>query len=147
MNRFARAAIASLAVAAGTSLLPAFSGSAAAAPPCAERVIADWSDNGRVDRLYALHCYEEAIDSIPVDLRDYTNATDVIERALTAASRQQPPVGGSPVAASQPTPEVDTSGASSVPFPLLLLVGISFVVLAAGAAGHLSRRRRGLHPS
>jgi hypothetical protein len=58
MNRFARAAIASLAVAAGTSLLPAFSGSAAAAPPCAERVIADWSDNGRVDRLYALHCYE-----------------------------------------------------------------------------------------
>jgi hypothetical protein len=144
MNRFARVAIASLAVVAGTTLLPAFAGSAAAAAPCAERVIADWSDNGRVDRLYPLHCYEDAIDTIPVDLRDYTNAADVIERALSEASRQQPPVGGTPVSTgdSQAAPAVDTSRASAVPLPLLLLVGISLVVLAGGAAGHLSRRRR-----
>jgi hypothetical protein len=104
-------------------------------------VIADWSDNGRIDRLYSLRCYEEAIDTIPVDLRDYTNAADVIERALTEASRQQPPVGGVPSGTAQAAPDVDTSGASSVPLPLLALVGISFVVLAGGVAGKLSRRR------
>jgi hypothetical protein len=148
MNRFTRAAIASLAVIAGTTMLPAFAGSAAAAAPCSERVIADWSDNGRVDRLYPLRCYEEAIDTIPVDLRDYTNAADVIGRALTDASRQQAPVGGSAVSdsPSEAAPDVDTSGASSLPLPLLVLVVVSFIVLAGGAAGHFSRRHRGAAP-
>jgi hypothetical protein len=148
MNRLARAAIASLAVIAVTIVLSAFAGSAAAAAPCAERVIADWSDNGRVDRVYPLRCYEEAIDTIPVDLRDYTNAADVIGRALTDASRQQPPVGGSGVSdsPSEAAPDADTSGASSLPLPLLVLVVVSFVVLAGGAAGHFSRRHRSTAP-
>jgi hypothetical protein len=149
MNRFARAAIASLAVIAGASALLLFAGSAAAAAPCAERLIADWSDNGRIDRLYPLDCYQAAIDAIPVDLRDYTNAADVIGRALTAATRQQPPTGGaaSSTVVAKAAPDVDTSGASSLPLPLLVLVGVSFVVLAAGAAGHVSRRRRDAPPS
>ena len=30
-----------------------------------EEVLNDWYDNGRIDRLYPLHCYEEAIDAHP----------------------------------------------------------------------------------
>ena len=65
-------------------------------------MIADWSDNGRVDGVYTLDCYQTAIDAIPVDLRDYTNAADVISRALTAASRQDPPSGGAGTRSSDP---------------------------------------------
>jgi hypothetical protein len=43
---------------------------ASAATACGKKVLADWFDNGRIDRLYPLNCYEEAIDAIPDDLRD-----------------------------------------------------------------------------
>ena len=59
-------------------------GPASAATPCGKKVLADWFDNGRIDRLYPLNCYEEAIDAIPDDLRDYADAEDVITRALQA---------------------------------------------------------------
>jgi len=143
----ARALIARLAVIAGATALVLFAAPASAAPPCAERVIDDWSDNGRIDRLYPLPCYESAIDAIPVDLRDYTNAADVIERALTAAARQQPPTGGSgtdSALSSEAAPAVDASGAGSIPVPLIVLVGVSLLVIAAGVVSHVSRRRRDL---
>src|SRR5881628_3111926 len=56
---------------------------ASAAPPCWERVIADWSDNGRVDRTYPLACYREAVKHMPEDLRAYSTAPAEIDRALT----------------------------------------------------------------
>jgi hypothetical protein len=58
--------------------------SAALASKCGDQVLADWADNGQVDRTYALHCYQDAIDSIPADIRDYANAEEVISRALAA---------------------------------------------------------------
>lgn len=140
MTRFTHARTACFAVIVGALALGLFASPAAGASSCAQRVIDDWSDNGRIDRIYELHCYEEAIQAIPVDLRDYTNAADVIERALTAAVRQQSSSGIANVG-SQAT-EVDTSGASALPLPLLILVGVSLTVLAAGAAGYFSRRRR-----
>ena len=42
---------------------------AAAASDCAKRVVDDWFDNLRVDNLYPLHCYREAIKSLPSDAR------------------------------------------------------------------------------
>jgi hypothetical protein len=141
MNRFVHAWMACFAVIVGTVSLALFAGSAAGAAACAQSVIDDWSDNGRIDRLYELQCYEEAIQAIPVDIRDYTNAADIIQRALTSAVRQRSSAGIDD-AGSQP-PEIDTSGASALPLPLLLLVGASLAVLAAGAAGYFSRRRRG----
>ena len=36
--------------------------------------------------------------------------------------------------------DVDTSGPSSVPIPLLVLGGLALLLLAAGGAGYLSRR-------
>lgn len=62
---------------------------AAGASSCAKTVIADWYDNGRVDKQYELRCYREAIKSIPVDVLDYSSAKEDIERALSFAARGQ----------------------------------------------------------
>lgn len=137
----------------------------AMASECGDKVLADWFDNGRIDRIYQAHCYEEAIDSIPADLRDYANAEEIISRALQASLRGElddggpdptpgddpSPPGSTPGDPSDPTnptdpnteaaPEVDTTGISSVPIPLLVLGGMSIALLAAGGLGYLSRRR------
>jgi len=59
----------------------ASTGSAAVA--CRDRVIADWSDNGRVDKTYPLACYRDAVTHLPEDLRTYSSAPDDIRQALT----------------------------------------------------------------
>jgi glycoprotein J len=145
------------------------------AKPCSDKVIdaivADWYKDGRVDQVYALPCYKEAIRSLPVDVLVYSNAEEDILRALAYARQGKPdpgPAGG----AIDPTPNdptsptdtttgtdttdttdeesgVDTSGPSSIPIPLLILGGLALLLLAAGGAGYLSRRaqaRRGGGP-
>lgn len=138
----------------------------AMATACGDKVLADWFDNGRIDRLYDLHCYEEAIDAIPADLRDYANAEEIISRALQAAVGGDLDPGGPdptpgansgtlggprtpggsdpPRDPNDPTaaPEVDTTGISSVPIPLIVLGGMSIALLGAGGLGYLSRRRQ-----
>jgi hypothetical protein len=137
-------------------------GTAAGATPCGKKVLGDWYDNGRIDRLYPLHCYEDAIDAIPPDIRDYADAEEVISRALQSALRgnlarggDDPSPGddsrepGAPVpgggnndsGGTEATGDIDTSGASSIPIPLIVLGGMSLALLAAGGLGYLSRRR------
>lgn len=99
----ALAALLTLAVAGLVAL--SLSGSAAAATPCGKKILADWYDNGRIDRLYPLHCYEEAVDAIPPDIADYVDARDVIERALQAAVGGHLAPGG-----KDPTPESNGKG-------------------------------------
>ena len=70
---------------------------AASAKTCAEKVIDDWYGNGRVDQIFPKHCYLEAIRSLPVDVKDYSNAEDDIRRALAYAAQGKPdpgPAGG-----------------------------------------------------
>ncbi len=155
---------------------------ASAATDCGKKVLADWFDNGRIDRLYPLNCYEEAIDAIPDDIGPYVDAEDVITRALQGALRNEIVDGGCDPSADgsaddcanqpggsgngngngngndgsgsggtgnsdppQAAPDVDTSGPSSVPIPLLVLGGMSIALLAAGGLGYLSRRRNAAH--
>ena len=73
---------------------------AAAAKSCGRAVIDDWYDDGRVDGTYALHCYDDAIEILPRDVRDYSSAKEDIQRALTNAKRGEP----APPATSDPTP-------------------------------------------
>ena len=47
---------------------------AASTASCAKQVIADWYDNNRVDRIYPLRCYRQAIKLLPVDVRVYSGA-------------------------------------------------------------------------
>ena len=127
---------------------------------CGEKVLEDWFDNGRIDRLYDLHCYEDAIDLIPNDLRDYANAEEIINRALQSALRGELDAGGPdpspgdsggrvstppsdpPAPGDDPvaSPDVDTTGLSSVPVPLIVLALMSLALLAAGGLGYLRRR-------
>ena len=156
---------------------------AAASKTCADDVVADWYGDGRVDKVFPLHCYQEAIRSLPVDVLDYSNAKQDILRALAFArnGKQDPgPSGdkqttgnngttdpgstggggndggsggtsdpgtpadpghaGDPGTGTTAAGEIDTSGPSSLPIPLLILGGLALLLLAAGGAGYLSRR-------
>ena len=138
----------------------------AMASACGDKVLADWYDDGRIDRIYDAHCYEDAIDAIPKDIGPYVDAEEVITRALQASLRgklapggpdptpgDDPRTPGGPASGGPNDPgnqgdpggeaagEVDTSGPSSVPIPLLVLGGMSIALLVAGGLGYLSRRR------
>jgi hypothetical protein len=125
----------------------AVSATASGATPCGKRVAEDWRDNSRIDGIYELHCYEEGIEAIPPEIRDYSNAEDVIRSAYLSVGgrgsigaqqgKPQSPKPGAPVAA----PEVDTSASSDVPLPVIVLGAMSILLVASGAFGYLSRRR------
>jgi len=124
---------------------------ATAASPCAKQVLSDWYADGRVDDSYPLSCYDEALDAVPSDIRDYTDAHDVIARALQEAARQvgviTPPSTPRPPSGTlhpkpQDAPVVSTAASSSIPVPLVVLASSAFVLLGSGALGHVMRRRR-----
>ena len=60
---------------------------AAAKKSCGDAVIADWYGDGRVDKVFPLPCYQQAIRSLPVDVLDYSNAKEDILRALAFARK------------------------------------------------------------
>ena len=138
---------------------------AASTASCAKQVIADWYDNNRVDRIYPLRCYRQAIKLLPVDVRVYSGAEDDILRALLYAQQDKsdpgpkggdggtpdpkpdPGPGPGPGPGPDPDPDpgpvptpVDTSGPSAVPVPLIVLAGIAGLLLVLGAAGYVTRR-------
>ena len=139
---------------------------AAAAPkPCWKRLINDWYD-GRIDNVYPVKCYREAIKHLPEDVESYSDAREDIQRALLSAIRAsggedpgqtttEPGAaggnggdGGTGEAAQPPSGggddgvlgAVKPANADSVPIPLLVLAGLALVLLAAAAAGFAARR-------
>jgi hypothetical protein len=137
-----------LAFVASLALIPTASGTS----PCATEVLSDWYDNGRIDNRYALHCYDEAIDAVPSDIRDYVDAQEVIARALQEAANERgagrrprsTPRTPSVVERPQPkdVPKVDTAAPTSIPIPLVVLASLSLVLLSTGASAYVIRRRR-----
>src|SRR5262245_15093563 len=93
-DRSLRTSLVALVVALSAFAALSFAGTAAAATKCGQQVLADWYDNGRIDKLYPLNCYEEAIDAIPVDIGPYVDAEEVITRALQGALRGSLIAGG-----------------------------------------------------
>ena len=69
------------------SLTAALPADASSTDACAQRVIRDWYDGGRVDGVYSLRCYRAAIQALPEDVLQYSDARDEIERALAYATR------------------------------------------------------------
>jgi hypothetical protein len=162
-------ALATLAAVALAALACVPQADAAKTEQCARQVIADWYDNGRVDKIYPLHCYREAIKILPVDVRDYSSAREDILRALAYAEQGKPDPGdkgtggsssgpgatpgggggdpgdpGNPGDPGTSTPSsVDTSGPSAVPIPLIVLAAIAGLLLVLGAAGYVTRRAAG----
>jgi hypothetical protein len=85
----------------GASAAPAATSSATA--DCWRAVVNDWLGNSRVDGVYAIPCYTQAIQHLNAypDVRSYSSATDDIQRALLAAIRQDR--GSGPGAGPGPT--------------------------------------------
>jgi hypothetical protein len=95
-----RTAVRALTLLAAFAALLAIASPAAAAQSCGRKVIDDWYDNGRVDGTYPLHCFDDAIEALPRDVRDYSSAKEDILRALQARMRGEEP----PPATADPSP-------------------------------------------
>ena len=68
--------------------------SAAKPTGCAKAIIADWFDNNRVDRIYKpLSCYRDAINALPTDVEQYTDAAEDIRRAWALARKGKADTG------------------------------------------------------
>ena len=147
--------------------LLALAPAASAAPPCWKQLINDWYYDSRVDRAYPARCYQQAIDHLPEDAADYSNAADELSRALQAALTGGGPGGssGGPDTIVPPTRgetrSTDNSpytkppdeggndgwlgalrptNADSIPLPLLILAGLAMLLLAAAAVSFVARR-------
>ena len=132
-------------------------------------VVQDWYDNGTIDRSYPRHCYTEALNNVGEDVRVYSSIEEDIKAAMQRSSRnlrlpasaggdEPPPVaappsrktGGGDQADLEPRAGLfkqsfDKLGprkADSMPLPLLILGGLALLLIAAGAAGLISRRLR-----
>jgi hypothetical protein len=79
-------ATAVLALGAGAATAQAASAKSSAKTPCWKTLINDWYD-GRIDHAYPVHCYKDALKHLPSDVRTYSDAYDVISRALASATR------------------------------------------------------------
>jgi hypothetical protein len=78
-----RLSVAALAAAVVSVLAVAASPSVArAAQPCWQRVLDDWTKDGKIDGQYSPRCLRQAIKNTPEDLRDYSSIDDDIQAAL-----------------------------------------------------------------
>jgi hypothetical protein len=145
------ATLASLAL--GVSARPA-----AAQAPCWRQIINDWVDNDRIDAVYPLHCYREAIAHVPEDLAVYTGIVEDIQNARQGASRslaglKTPPkpkaTAGTPNRGlfTQAFDKLGSRNVDAVPLPLLILAALSLLLVGAGAAGLVARRLRARGPA
>jgi len=112
------AALLALVAAALLATAPAAS---AKAKTCGEKVVDDWYGDGRVDEVFPTHCYLDAIRSLPVDVKDYSNAEEDIRRALAYARQHKPdpgPTGGpAPTDTGGPVAEPPTTTTNPVDDP------------------------------
>jgi hypothetical protein len=146
-----------LVAALGVLALSVGAAAASAKTPCWRQIQNEWVNNQRIATTYPLHCYREAITHVPEDLRQYSSIEEDILAARQLAARQgrtlqgrQSPQRGSTGAQNDPDQTLFTKGfdklgpdnADSIPLPLLILAGLSLLLIAAGAAGLVTRRLR-----
>jgi hypothetical protein len=114
-----------LAAAIATACLLMLPSAGSAAISCWQRVITDWSSDGRVDHTYPLACYRQAAKRLPEDLKSYSSAPDDIGRALT--ERRSILQHTRRVAAAPEPVAVSPSGGVSPLFLVLPPVALLFV--------------------
>jgi hypothetical protein len=157
MIRPARLIAASVLVAAvlGIAALSVGAPVAAAKTACWRQILNEWVDNRQISSTYPLHCYREAIQHVPEDLRVYTDVEqDILAARQQAArdvrtlqSRNQPSQSErrqDPDAGlfTQGFDKLGPNNADSMPLPLIILGGLALLMVAAGAVGLVSRRFR-----
>jgi hypothetical protein len=133
-----------------------FGASAASAKTSCWRLIQnEWVNGQPISTTYPLSCYREAIEHVPEDLRQYSSIEEDIRAARQLAARQSRTLQGSDPQSPSQTERQDNpdqtlftkslnklgpDNADSVPLPLLILAGLALLLIAAGAAGLVSRR-------
>ena len=138
---------------------------------CWKTLINDWYD-GRIDGIYAIHCYREALNHLPSDVDTYSSARDDIQQALQKRITQSRNGNTTTTTAGGGTGGGGTTGgggsgsdgsgdgtaspgpiggainagkpgsADSLPIPLIVLGGVALALMAAGGAGFIARRAR-----
>jgi hypothetical protein len=167
-----------LAAAAAAFAAPAAQASPAAlqqtSSHCWLDVINDWLDNNRVDNVYAIPCYTQAIQQLSArpDIAGYSSAIDDIHRALLAVVRQDrnsgPPSGpgnSGPSSSSNSAggggPNDSNGGgghhgflgiggpssATSIPLPLIVLGALAILLALAALGTWFARRYQGRRPA
>jgi hypothetical protein len=140
---------------------------AATRSECAKKLLNDYYD-GRIDNTYPVHCYREAINSLPEDVKVYGSAREDITRALLAAFGIHNPPGGGKGGSALKLPSwvgpntkvkgraipgskkdetffgrlasaIGPGNASSIPLPLLILAGVGLLLVAAAGASYTAR--------
>ena len=102
--------------------------------PCWKTLLVD-SYDGRIDHVYPIRCYHQAVAHLPVVLQLYSTERDDILRALQRA------VTGKGAGGAIVQPHVTGAG-GSLPIPLLVLGSIAVMLVVAGVAGTVWRRFR-----
>jgi hypothetical protein len=104
-----------LLVLAAAATAVAVAGPASAKTPCWQTLIDDWYD-GRIDSVYPVACYREALAHMPEDVAQYSSLEDDINRALAAVIASGKSGGGSGSngggGTTDPTNDPDTSGST-----------------------------------
>jgi hypothetical protein len=155
------AAVLAIGAALGTTAQPA---QARSLSICSKALVHDWLVDGRVDRTYPVHCYREALKTIPEDQLVYGTLRDDLNRALQNTIREHnghvnkdTPVpgfgGGGGGGGAGPGGTGGSGGvfhwvahtlgpntANSVPVPLLVLGGLAIALMAAAGISFLARR-------
>jgi hypothetical protein len=122
-------------VCAVTLALPVAAGAASGGTPA--QAITDCNDHGQLTGHYSAATLQAALGQMPVDVREYTDCYDVIERQLLAELGKTGTV-----------PATTAPASSSGSFlPTWLIVVIVVLALAAVTFGALAIRRRGEAPA
>jgi hypothetical protein len=160
MPKFLRPITVLLAVAAAATM---FGVGTAQASKCSGALIHDWYVDGRIDKTYPVHCYQEALRDIPEDQIVYGTLRDDLTRALQSVIRKnggridpnmQVPGLGGPPGGNGPGSKggggggffhwlaraVGPSTADSIPIPLLVLGGLALALMAAAGISFFARR-------
>jgi hypothetical protein len=93
--------------------------------------VADCVANARLTRSYTAAQLQNALATMPTDIKQYTDCYDVIQRALLQKLGKLHGSGGT---------SSTSSGGSFLPTPLLIVLIV--LVVAAGAFGAVALRRR-----
>jgi len=114
-------------------------------------VLNDWQTDRVVASTYPPRCYGAALRHLPTDVRSYSDAGNVIQRAMLDAIRNGPTRGGGagttvvrgladvpPASANgvDPIPAA-AEGGVQVPIPILILLGCALLLLGVGGVGKL----------
>jgi hypothetical protein len=128
MRRLLTACLFACALGGATLALPAY-----ATPASANQVVVDCNAHGSLTHAYTPDQLRTALDTMPADVKEYTDCYDLIQRTLLAELGSSKSAG-----AAGPT----GSGGSLLPTPVLVVIAVLAAAAVGLAALALRRRRR-----